>query len=228
MSKSSTTETKPATTPAEAPVPFGADRNIRVGAPFLAAAALFVSRDKTRPYLGGVYIELAKGGGPLLVATDGHRLIALRDPDGVCEKPFICAVPGVLRKFINEKNVGHVHFVGHQAQVTTSWGTLSDIVTAPPVDDEYPDWRNSIPAQKTTRPVTFFNVNGAYIGDFARAAQIMNGGTIAGLTITSVGKEKSPLLVTAETCNGPLFGLQMPVAIEGGDRPASIPDWIMK
>ena len=223
MAKISTTTT----TPTETPAPFGSDRNIRVGAPFLAAAALFVSRDVARYYLTGVYIEPAKDGGALLVATDGHRLIALRDPEGVCDKPFICAMPGVLRKFINEKNVGHIHFVGHRAEVTTSWGTLSDIVTAPPIDDEYPDWRMTVLAKPTGSHVTFFNVVGTSIGDFARAAKIMNGGVGVGLTITSLGNEKSPLMVTAETAHGPLFGIQAQTTW-GPGQPSSIPDWIAK
>ena len=246
MSKRSTTETKPGATPGETPAPFGSDRNIRVGAPFLAAAALFVSRDKARPYLRGVYIEPAKDGGALLVAADGHRLIALRDPNGVCEKPFICAVPDDLLTAATLEEAAHVHFFGNLAYVMTAewsprdktagpWSNPSDInrdcigiSPAPPIDGTFPDWRCVIPVKTVENPVTVFNVNGAYIFDFHSAVRIMNDGESAGLTITSVGNEKSPWLVTAETCNGPLFGLQMPVAIEGGDRPASIPDWIMK
>ncbi len=50
------------------------------------------SREETRHYLQGVCIEPHKDGGALLVATDGHRLICLRDPHAVVE-----GGPGIVR-----------------------------------------------------------------------------------------------------------------------------------
>lgn len=44
-----------------------------------------VSHEATRYYLNGVHIEPQEGGGALLVATDGHKLICLRDMTAVVE-----------------------------------------------------------------------------------------------------------------------------------------------
>ena len=41
-----------------------------------------VSTEETRYYLNGVHIEPAPDGGVLMVATDGHRLLCIRDPKG--------------------------------------------------------------------------------------------------------------------------------------------------
>jgi DNA polymerase III sliding clamp (beta) subunit (PCNA family) len=54
-----------------------------------AAAARFTSKEQTRPYLHGVYIEPAAGGGILLTATDGHRLFHGYDPKGAAPAPAI-------------------------------------------------------------------------------------------------------------------------------------------
>ncbi|RCK40460.1 hypothetical protein [Thalassospira xiamenensis] len=55
------------------------NRRITVSAKHFYAAWQFVSTEKTRYYLNGVYIEPHKDGGVLLIATDGHSMAVIRD-----------------------------------------------------------------------------------------------------------------------------------------------------
>ncbi len=55
----------------------------------LCAALLFTSTEQTRPYLHGVYVEPAQGGGVLLTATDGAKLFHALDEGGQCDRAAI-------------------------------------------------------------------------------------------------------------------------------------------
>jgi DNA polymerase III beta subunit, central domain len=55
-----------------------------VSADLFRRAQLARSTEETRYYLNGVSVEPAPDGGAILVATDGRRLLALRDPDAHC------------------------------------------------------------------------------------------------------------------------------------------------
>lgn len=52
-------------------------------------AALFMSSEQTRPYLHGVYVEPAEGGGVLLTAMDGIKLFHAWDKNGAAKAPAI-------------------------------------------------------------------------------------------------------------------------------------------
>lgn len=53
------------------------------------AATLCTGKEQTRPYLHGVYIQPATGGGILLTATDAHILFHGYDPHGTAERAAI-------------------------------------------------------------------------------------------------------------------------------------------
>jgi hypothetical protein len=48
-----------------------------------------VSKEETRYYLNGVYVEPHADGGVTMTATDGHRLLCIYDKEGYIEKPTI-------------------------------------------------------------------------------------------------------------------------------------------
>lgn len=56
-----------------------------VNADLFRRAMCCISKEPTRYYLNGVHIEPHKDGGALLVSTDGHRLIVIRDKDAFIE-----------------------------------------------------------------------------------------------------------------------------------------------
>lgn len=61
-----------------------------VSADLFSRAALCVSAEHTRYYLNGVLLDAHPDGGVLLVAMDGHKLVAIRDPEGkIADGPAI-------------------------------------------------------------------------------------------------------------------------------------------
>ncbi|KKK82195.1 hypothetical protein LCGC14_2805840, partial [marine sediment metagenome] len=53
-------------------------------AAFIAAASVVQANQDIRYYLNGILIEKGPDDHPLVVATDGHRLVAALDENGLC------------------------------------------------------------------------------------------------------------------------------------------------
>jgi hypothetical protein len=53
----------------------------------------FASKEQTRYYLQGVYVQRHPKEGVLLVSTDGHRMICIHDQNGFVDEPG--AIPSV-------------------------------------------------------------------------------------------------------------------------------------
>lgn len=53
-----------------------------VSADLFKRAMAAISKEETRYYLNGVFVQACDHGGALLVATDGRRMLVLRDPNG--------------------------------------------------------------------------------------------------------------------------------------------------
>src|SRR5256885_2092412 len=80
---------------------------IKVNARLFAAAWVCISTEESRYYLNGVRIEpLAEG--CVMVATDGHRLIAIRDPSGTCDKADIVSPSEYVRMALYEPSLPHI------------------------------------------------------------------------------------------------------------------------
>lgn len=64
----------------------------RVNSIAIKAAFPFIAQDDIRYYLGGVNIRPLDDGSVMVVATDGHRFIIIRDPAGFAEREIIAHV----------------------------------------------------------------------------------------------------------------------------------------
>lgn len=62
---------------------------VSVNADLVKAALPFAAKQDVRYYLNGVCIRPAKEGGALIIATDGHIMVCLRDPEGVADQAHI-------------------------------------------------------------------------------------------------------------------------------------------
>ncbi len=134
-----------------------------------AAAARFTGKEQTRPYLHGVYIEPAAGGGILLTATDGHRLFHGFDPEGTAPAPAL--------------------IMPEKAKLPAAWGRPAPITIdlaagimrhpdggtmgARLDDGRFPDYSRVIPQEFTGEAAHF---NASYIGDLGDVANILQKG----------------------------------------------------
>ena len=135
-----------------------------------AAAARFTGKEQTRPYLHGVYIEPAAGGGILLTATDGHRLFHGFDPEGTAPAPAL--------------------IVPEKAKLPAAWGRPAPITIdlaagimrhpdggtmgARLDDGRFPDYSRVIPQEFTGEAAHF---NASYIGDLGDVANMLEKGS---------------------------------------------------
>lgn len=152
-------------------------------------AAMCISHEMTRYYLGGVHVEPHPHGGALLVATDGARLICIRDPDGYVEGSAIVSLTkGMLKTAENPRSHMPIHMnctdfslvvEGDRAAIgiwkTSDEATIDDAWTLPRdpgrlvagfqwngvlIDGTFPDWRRVITGSPDmTKPVSAFNVD---------------------------------------------------------------------
>jgi len=142
-----------------------------VSADLLARAFLVASTEETRYYLKGVHVAPCSKGGVTLVATDGHGLLAFRDPLGFANFGAIVSADPAMRKALaaasKDKHARHV-YTANEGKAAVYWGEEAETVFAAPalavfddlgaenvvarqfrdteIDGSFPDWRRVIPS----------------------------------------------------------------------------------
>ncbi|MGU5132845.1 hypothetical protein [Pseudomonas aeruginosa] len=78
----------------------------RAKAHYLAAVSLFMAHNDVRYYLNGISIEPASQGGVLLIATNGHHIGVMHDPDGWASSKIIISPSTALVAGMKKRNAG--------------------------------------------------------------------------------------------------------------------------
>lgn len=180
----------------------------------LEALSLFASTEKTRYYLNGVCFEHIKGNdSPGLIATDGHRLGALRvtkaDPVGeqfILSSDDIKKIVALYKPFAKEYKTRLDYL---RLRVTHDKGALklaliltdreTDAVKelasfdSKAVDGHFPDWRRVVPDREDSDDCAIC-FNPAYIADFGEAGKLLTGLRSPALGLHITGKH-NPMLI---------------------------------
>lgn len=140
-----------------------------------------VSTEETRYYLNGVHICANDGGGALMVATDGHRMLVAHDPKGVCAEACIVHLPRFALaqcrtpKMFEIKRTIEIDHAGHGVATILESKPALKKDDAPSkeaimavhrvlIDGTFPEWRRVVPSQSVAtgsmQPTTF---NGSYM-----------------------------------------------------------------
>ncbi|WP_035670082.1 hypothetical protein [Bradyrhizobium liaoningense] len=163
---------------------------IRFNANLFRLAFSCASNEETRYYLKGVYVEPHAQGGVTLTATDGHRLICIRDENGQADESAIINLGDALKQCKPKRNErrdvviytgsndAHVMLttVDHEGVSTSGKKTGAEILTDSPiamaygvkVDGSYPDYRRVVPQEFTDKGAPGFA--GQYIAAFGDIA----------------------------------------------------------
>lgn len=213
---------------------------ITVDAELFRLAHMFVSKEETRYYLNGVFIESGPDGGAIAVATDGHRMFVTFDEKGSATAPAIVKLPRFAvaqckaPAMFSARRVVIIDTEANSAtirQITPGRKkpdpeTVEDILTAHKVviDGTYPDWRRVVPAEEMVKTNTSFsNFNPTYLKDWgtvgAELAKMR--GMASAISIQSANGDDPCLIRWAGFPN--VVGVQMPMR---GDVPAGIPAFI--
>lgn len=177
----------------------------------LKAVAVAAGTEETRYYLNGVNLEYSPDA-LLMVATDGHRAIVLRQDwtETVPNAPFKSII--VPLAFINKIKL---HKAIDVAELTLGDnGAISikycgDIFGTNAIDGIFPDWRRVVPTAKEPGAVGHYNC--AYVSDFHKAGKLLDKGA---RTPVILHDGDNPALVTFYWGEGEgfeTFGVLMPI-----------------
>lgn len=223
-----------------------------VSADLFRRALFGISKEETRYYLNGVYVTSCKDGGAVLVATDGHIMIILRDPRGVVSGSGIVDLSTSLKRELKEPRGGlliaeravmasdKVAYVVESARVHKN----KDGVEVEPREDlpalfDTPDKRviaaqyqrptidGKFPDYTRAVPTNAEAVNamGAFNATLLnRVGQALNSGRSLTLQLTVGADPKGPSLANGDgTVDG--FGVIMPLRF---DHKRGLPGWWAK
>lgn len=133
-----------------------------------------------RFYLNGVCLDTT-GPEPVMVATDGHRMLVVRVPRLVSTLPAGCyVIPRAMLEAVKPVKLGR-----GQGDAPVTLTVLAPIAgadagraelvgatpaSAPLVDGRFPDWRRVVPSKLTGKPCQY---NTDYLADFGTVARLL-------------------------------------------------------
>ena len=139
----------------------------RVNPRYFAAINLFQANNDVRYYLNGVYIEPHPDKGAIIVATNGHVVGIMHDPDGFCAKPII--VGDITKPLISAcRSKGMIRGIPPTGLYITDGGAIVDcgdlhhgkiepfskcvmhLSRITLIDAVFPKWRDVLPIVRQT------------------------------------------------------------------------------
>ena len=170
------------------------------------AAALCTGKEQTRPYLHGVYIQPATGGGLLLTATDGHILFHGHDPNGSAPRAAII-VPDKGKLPAPWAKAGTLTIDTANGVMRHTTGGLT--TGCREIDGTFPEYQRVIPQEFSGEVAQF---NPALVARFGEIAGILEKGTLPAIRHNGL----SAALVTFPRRD--CFGVMMPMRIREQDE----------
>lgn len=214
---------------------------IRVNARLFKAASLFRGTEDARYYLTGVCVE-PHPEGALMVATDGHRLIAILDRGGACDRTAIIGLPALMRRALVEyvdeverdddgevidctrvrcedralvvDDGGYAEMPGHLRALEKC-----------EIDGKFPNWRSILPKRDVSAPlISLPAFNGSYVAAFAQAANLLGDTDHQIIHIAPVDAEAPALVLFSGYRDA--FGVLMPVRYAIAQDELRVPAWV--
>jgi len=142
----------------------------------LRALLIPVSTEETRYYLNGVNLEFTPDG-VIMAATDGHRMIVLRQPYGEHAATAAHASVIVPRDLVAKLKVNKrdgdamtTLTIGDDGRLT--FEHAGESFGGSRIDGTFPDYRRIVPQDLDGKPAQY---NPAYLADFAKARKELGG-----------------------------------------------------
>lgn len=173
----------------------------------LKAVAVAAGKEVTRYYLNGVQIEITPKG-LILVATDGHRLIAAQCETEPTQAPCTGIVPlDFINKIKIDKSTDFAKLTLSADEIRLEYGT--NVYISKLIDGTYPDWRRIVPKEASNVPAQF---NPVYLADFAKAMKQADTGGKIPLPIINHNGENAALVELGDIGAGNTWlGVIMPM-----------------
>jgi hypothetical protein len=185
-----------------------------------------------RPHLTGIAVQPVKGGGCMLVATDGRILAAYHSKNSQCDQDRTLELPEAF-----EERVGNIPGSAkltlrdgeQQLMICDSSGKQYDLKPGPPFIEKgsFPDWKAVIPNKDELVPGSAGTFRADYLAIFKELLLTTRGPYCDHVVRTFTHKDAARRLSTPTVflLNGiPGFVMfAMPIRV---DEPAGFPDWM--
>jgi DNA polymerase-3 subunit beta len=181
----------------------------------IKALLLVAPKSDTRYYLNGVCVDV-RNGAATLVATDGHRLLAVPvtadDVESAIDGQYI--IPRDVLDAVKPVKVPRSDNLPLTIEIVDTRITITGATTAtsPTVDGRFPDWRRVTPATASGIPAQF---NSDYLGAFGKVAELLGAKTKTGVTAVIHYNGTGAALVTFPTSQA--LGVIMPCRVGATD-----------
>ena len=177
----------------------------------LKAVAVAAGKEVTRYYLEGVQFTIGQNG-VVMVATDGHRMIAARQNTAPAQDPCAAIIPlGFLDKIKPVRNADTAEIMIEDSDITIIYAGATYKTKA--LDATYPDWRRIVPTDANGQAAQF---NPVYLNEFAKAMKLAGTGGKSPLPIVNHNGENAALVDLGAIDNVDWFGVIMPIANKTG------------
>ena len=177
----------------------------------LRAVLVAVSTEETRYYLNGINLEFTPDG-VVMAATDGHRMIVLRQPYG--EHAVMGAHASVIvpRDLVAKLKVKHKTLdettltIGDDGRLT--FEHAGEMFGGSRVDGTFPDYRRVVPQDLTGEAAQYDPI---YLADFAKARKELGGDRTTSPIVRYNGQAPAVVDFAWET-GFQAFGVIMPLS----------------
>ena len=193
---------------------------IKVNANLFAAAAVAMAKDDVRYYLNGVLIAPAEEG-CFIVATDGHRMVVIKDDDGLCEEDTIITVPKNIFTQCKQKKADSIEFKGNEVGELHNYNDTT-LFRYEVIDGRFPNWRTVLPEEKDLggNDATFDAKYLQDIGVIGKLLQFANNSAYSQVRVLSSGKTNGLF-----TFNSQCLYLVMQMRTDN-DQFSRLPEWL--
>lgn len=189
-----------------------------ITAELYARAITCASTDATRPYIAGVRVEPHKEGGTILIATDGHCAVVIRDVKGFASEAFTLALPKALLKECKPSRYCKEPTI----LIESDTATVNGIQTRDwLIDMAFPDWRRIVP-QTTPDMGCMASFDNRVL---SRLAGALTGDKVQTLVLKGTS-DTDPHIVFGTLSDA--FGVAMPMRVGNSirDNDFSLPAWL--
>lgn len=186
---------------------------IKFSSKYLPSLMKFMAKTDIRYYLNGIHIEPAEGGGAILVATDGHRMLIIKDKDAMCESEVTFNIEQSAARFCKLDRAGKVTIDLETQRLTVLNEHDLELFLQPGkciIMGKFPDWRRVIPDfTKLTNQFQDF-VKPSYLAD-AVMAHPMSGKYALGYGVRIWQERKDTALIVQYSEYPEYLGIIMPL-----------------
>ena len=193
-----------------------------VSAKFLAACALFTAKENNRPYITGVSIKPHVDGGALMVATNGHIILACHDHKAKVESDILVKPMLRLKKRWHQGMIE----IGTDSMTMLAGRAAGFGMPITRLEDEwtFPAWERNLPRQRPSMKMDGCLPDGAYMALFDEAGRIL------GATCKFAPNDHGPwpVIFAPTLTDGSAYGILMPIGekVYGCPVGSMPPKWV--